>query len=235
MREQIRATLQQLAEPGYRDFSAALVPGAGTMLGVRIPKLRALAKEIAADSDTYFCEPCGTCFEEIMLRGMVIGCMKCTTQQRIQHIRAFVPLIDNWSLCDSFCCGLKEAKRKPDVYWDFIQPYLHRTSEFEVRFGVVMLLDHFAHDAWLSRTLEQLGQVTHSGYYVKMAVGWAVSVCYIRDAQQTWDWMQRHTLDAESERMAMQKILDSRRVKGEDREKIQQLRAQRKTKRPEPD
>lgn len=230
MREQIRERLLAMSETEYRDFSAALTPGVETMLGVRLPRLRALAKEIAADSDAYFAEPCGTLFEEIMLRGMVIGCMPCTTEQRMQHMRAFVPLIGNWSVCDSFCCGIREAKKKPEAYWNFIQPYLRSEREFDVRFGVVMLLDHFAHGAWLPRTLEQLAQVSHPGYYVRMAVGWAVSVCYVRDAQQTWEWMRRTALDAETERMALQKIMDSRRVTGEDRARIVQLRRQRKQK-----
>ncbi|MDO4287153.1 MAG: DNA alkylation repair protein [Eubacteriales bacterium] len=228
MKENIREQLYALAEGSYRDFSAALVPGCGTMLGVRLPKLRALAKEIAKDYDTYFTEPCGELFEEIMLRGMVIGCMKCSTEQRLQKIRDFLPLIDNWSVCDSFCCGLKEAKKKPEIYWDFLLPYLHSEQEFEIRFGVVMLLAHFAHDEWLPKVLEQLEQIIHTGYYVKMAVAWAASVCYIRDAELTWNWLQHMPLDAETEHMALQKIMDSRRVKGIDRERIQQLRQQRK-------
>ena len=76
MRETIRQRLYALAEDSYRDFSSALVPGCGTMLGVRLPKLRALAKELAGQYEAYLAEPCGELFEEVMLRGMVIGCMK---------------------------------------------------------------------------------------------------------------------------------------------------------------
>lgn len=228
MREMIYTRLLAMAEKSYCEFSSALIPACGTMLGVRLPRLRTFAKELAGDAEAYLAEPCGDTFEEIMLRGMVIGYMKCPTQQRMQYIREFVPLIDNWSVCDSFCCGLKEAKKKPAVYWTFLLPYLHSENEFEVRFGVVMLLHYFTQDEWLPRTLEQLGDIFHPGYYVKMAVGWAVSVCYIRDAEYTWKWMQRGILDMETERMAVQKILDSRRVTGVPRERILYLREQRK-------
>ncbi len=224
MREQIRSRLMEMSEETYRDFSAALTPGAEEMLGVRVPKLRALAREIAAESDAYFAEPCGALYEEIMLRGMVIGCMTCTTAQRMQRIREFVPLISNWAVCDTFCTSLREAKTQPQAYWDFIGPYLCSEREFEVRFGVVMLLTYFARDEWLPRTLERLAQVSHPGYYAKMAVAWAVSVCYVCDSEQTWDWMQHAQLDAGTERMTIRKILDSRRVVGEDRTRIRQLR-----------
>ncbi len=228
MREQIYARLLALSEQSYLDLSSAIIPNSGRMLGVRLPKLRALAREIAADSACYLAQPCGDTFEEIMLRGMVIGCMKCPTEQRIQYIRSFVPCIGNWSVCDSFCAGLKEANNKPEVYWQLALSYLHSAAEFEVRFGVVMLLDYFARGVRIPRTLEQLEGVTHEGYYVKMAVAWAISVCYIRDAAGTWDWLQRTELDEQTVRMAIQKILDSRRVQGRDRQRIRMLREQRK-------
>lgn len=228
MRKYIRSRLYEMAEPKYRDFSAALVPGGENMLGVRLPKLRALAKELAKNSEVYFAEPCGELFEEIMLRGMVIGCMKCSTEQRMAHMRTFIPMIENWSVCDSFCTSIKEAKRRPAEYWAFILPYLHSEQEFEVRFAVVMLLAHFSKEEWLPRTLEQLKTVNHPGYYVKMAVGWAVSVCYVHDPAYTWEWLNRVQLDIETERMAIQKIMDSRRVTGADRERIKQYRERKK-------
>ncbi len=224
MREDIRAQLEQLAEPEYGAFSAALIPNGPPMLGVRLPKLRALAKQLAPEAEQLLAAPCDALFEDIMLRGMLIGCMTCSTQRRLQEIADFVPLIDNWSVCDSFCAGLKEAKRRPQEYWDFILPYLHSKTEFSVRFAVVMLLDYFSKGVWLPRTLEQLQAVTHDGYYVKMAVGWAISVCYIHDPVLTWDWMQAIRLDGQTRRIAIQKCLDSRRVRGADRERLRAMR-----------
>lgn len=224
MKENIKSRLQQMAEPNYRDFSSALIPNCTNMLGVRLPKLRTLAKEIALNSETYFAEPCGDSFEEIMLRGMVIGCMKCSTTQRMQYIREFIPLITNWSVCDSFCTGLKEAKQKPQEYWDFIQPYFSSESEFAVRFSTVMLLAHFSRGEWLPRTLEQLEHISHTGYYVKMSVGWAISVCYVHNPAYTWNWIQHTQLDSRIQRIAVRKILDSRRVTGQDRERILSIR-----------
>lgn len=47
--QELRARLTELAEPAYRDFSSRLIPGCGEMLGVRLPVLRKLAAEIAAE------------------------------------------------------------------------------------------------------------------------------------------------------------------------------------------
>ena len=225
---EIRARLEQLAEPKYKQFSEALTPNAPKMLGVRLPILRSMAKEYAADAQKLLQQPCGETFEEIMLRGMLIGCMKCTTEQRMQHIQAFVPLIDNWGVCDSFCSSIKEAKKKPELYWDFIQQYLHSDHEFEVRFAVVMMLDYFSSGTWTKETLQKLQTVTHRGYYAKMAVGWAISVCYIHEPDTTWYWLNQTQIEQEVMKIALQKIMDSKRVQGEQRERIRALREQLK-------
>ena len=230
MNEPLKQQLEALAEPAYRTFAQGLIPGCSNMIGVRLPRLRALAKTVADDAD-YWETPCGPSFEERMLRGMAIGYAAGPEQQRLTRIRDFVPLIDNWSVCDSFCTGLKQAGTYPAVYWDFLQPYLHSAAEFEVRFGVVMLLDHFVTEAWIDRVLEALAQVTHSGYYAKMAVGWAICTCYCLDDRKVWDWMKHTETDKEVRSIALQKIMQSRKVSGEARSRILRLRQQEKQQR----
>ena len=76
--ENIRKELQDLVDSKYQEFHSALVPGIGNILGVRIPQLRILAKEIAKrDNWRMFVEATDTKFyEETMLQGMVIGLAK---------------------------------------------------------------------------------------------------------------------------------------------------------------
>ena len=47
--DDIRAQLKQLADPEYRKFNASLIPSVhpDRVIGVRMPALRALAREIA--------------------------------------------------------------------------------------------------------------------------------------------------------------------------------------------
>ena len=73
MEQSVRERLEQLAEPAYREFSAGLLPGTGNILGVRLPRLRALAKELARGDWRAALEQEDVFFEETMLRGMVIG------------------------------------------------------------------------------------------------------------------------------------------------------------------
>ena len=40
----LREQLLEMADPGYRDFHAALVPGIGNIIGIRLPLLRGIAR-----------------------------------------------------------------------------------------------------------------------------------------------------------------------------------------------
>ena len=152
MRIEIRERISAYAENEYRDFSAALVPGAKPLLGVRLPKLREIAKEIAKGDwrrevayaegqygDVYF--------EETMLRGMIIGYgtakKDVTEQEGIQYLEQFIPMIDDWSVCDSFCNSFTFANKHRDAVWEVLQGYLYSDKEFAVRVALILLLSQY--------------------------------------------------------------------------------------------
>ena len=70
----LREQLMEMADARYREFNASLTPGAGAMIGVRIPQLRAIAREIArGDWRMWLEEADDEYFEEKMLQGLVIS------------------------------------------------------------------------------------------------------------------------------------------------------------------
>ena len=143
--ENVRNELKTLEDPTYREFHSSLIPGADNILGVRIPQLRTMAKEIAKKEDwRTFVEATDTLYyEETMLQGMVIGRAKMEPEERIKYIRLFVPRINNWAVCDIFSGELKTAARKgKETIWQFVQPYLESKEEYQLRFGIVMLFHY---------------------------------------------------------------------------------------------
>lgn len=110
----LREQLLEMADPGYRDFHAALVPGVGNIIGIRLPLLRGIARQIArGDWRTFLAADDLLYYEERMLQGLVIGYAKCTPGEKLEHVARFVPKIDNWAVCDCFCWRLKAAERAP--------------------------------------------------------------------------------------------------------------------------
>ena len=138
----ILARLEAMADPAYRDFTGSLTPGSGAMLGVRLPQLRALAKEICKGDWRGFLSASRAhdLFEMRMLHGIVLGGAKCPIGERIGHIDAFLPFVDNWSVCDTLCSSLKPRVADRDALYDFACRCAESDIEFRKRFGLVILM-----------------------------------------------------------------------------------------------
>lgn len=209
----IREQLFDLADEKYRQFQSGLCPNTDNIIGVRLPFLRKLAKEIAKrDWKDYLKNSNDQYFEEVMLMGMVIGYVKTDTEELLKYVEEFVPQIDNWAVCDSFCTGLKFTKTNKSRVWFFLQPYLFSKEEFKIRFGVVMLLNYFIEDEYIDSVLEILNRIKHEGYYVKMAVAWAISACYVKYEIKTMCFLKNNELDDFTYNKAIQKIIESLKV-----------------------
>ncbi len=221
----IKEKLKNLADEKYRSFCSGLVPDCGNMLGVRLPQLRALAKEIAAaDWRGYLEASDDEFFEEIMLQGFIIGLVKIDTEERLQLIADYIPKIINWSICDSFSAGLKFVKKNRERVWEFLQRYFNSDKEFEIRFAVVMAMDYFIDDDHIDELIMLFDRIKHDGYYVKMAVAWALSVCYVKFPGKTLVYLQHNELCDFTYNKALQKTIESNRVDSETKDLMRSMK-----------
>ena len=218
MELKIREILLKQAENGYQKFTAKLIPTSHNIIGVRMPFMRDLAKQIVNDDwQEYLKTADDYCFEEVMLQGLVIGLVKIDVPIRLEYIRKFISKIDNWSVCDSFCIGLKFAKKNQQEVWSFIEPYSYSEKEYEVRFSIIMMLSHFINEDYIDRVLESCQNVSHDGYYAKMGVAWALSVCFVKFPQKTLEVFKSRKLEKKTHNKAIQKCIESFRVKDEEK------------------
>lgn len=219
--ETLKKQLYALQDVNYQAFSSKLLPGVEHIIGVRLPELRKLAKTIAyTQPQKYLIKQSHDSFEEVMLHGMIIGYANMSMDKRLEAIRNFVPMIHNWSVCDSFCCGLKFTKKHQEEVWSFLQPYFVMDDPYAVRFAVVMLLNHYMDEVYIMRVLNKLTEVHHSNYYVQMAVAWALSIAYIKYPEQTRPILDVSQIDTNILQKALQKIIESNRVSKEEKEKF---------------
>lgn len=221
----IREKLLKLAEADYQKFSSNLIPNVDNILGVRLPEIRKMAKEIAKeDWQTYIKMANDDYFEEIMLQGMVIGLVQCDVKERLELIRNFVPKIDNWSVCDSFCNSLKFTLKNKEAVWQFLMPYFNSSKEYEGRFAIVMLLNYYIEQEYINRVLQTLDDINHDGYYVKMAIAWAISYCYIKFPDETMVYLKKNKLDNFTYNKSLQKIRESNRVDQDTKAMIKEMK-----------
>ena len=237
MRESIREELLIITESDYKKFTSSLLPGIENVLGVRLPILRDMAKKIIKDDwrdelaqlqDIYF--------EEIILRGLIIGYSNTDINETLEYITAFVPKINNWSVCDSFCVSLKIMQKNREIVWKYLQKYLYSDKEFEVRFGIISLLDHYIkcdqngksikrlrgvtiadvensleqNGEYIERILHALNREFTQGYYTQMAAAWAMAEAFCTFPYKTMNTLEHCKMDKFTYKKTIQKICESR-------------------------
>lgn len=112
MIEQIRQKLNQLSDEKYKKFHSSLCPNINGIIGVRVPVLRNYAKELYSKYPLEQIKIGDKYYEELVLQGMIIGFQTNTKdlENIINQIRSYVPKINSWAVCDTFCAGLKITK-----------------------------------------------------------------------------------------------------------------------------
>ncbi len=186
----------------------------------------------AADSNTL-------CYEETVIWGFLINLEKCTLTERLAMLGCYVPVMDNWAVCDSYCANAKwMAKADKEVLWAFLQPYFRSVREFEVRFAIVTAMTYFLKDEWIERVFAQLERIdfdritseyrTGKGkpkaaqqrtvqgtepYYVRMGVAWLLATALAKFPTQTRMFARASGLPADVIKLYTRKARESLRTR----------------------
>lgn len=230
MISEVRSRLYQLAEEDYKEFSKKLIPGAGNIIGIRLPVLRKMAREIATLNYQKYLEEADSeitsesAHEEIMLQGLVIGYVMASREERSVFLDQFIPKITNWAICDSCVCGYKFMEKDRTYWFDYLMRYRASRGEYEQRFVIVSLLSHFMNIDYIDRILEFCNGFEHGGYYAQMGAAWAIQVCYVNFPEKTVKLLKDNKMDDFIQNKAIQKIRESYRVSKDKKEELAALR-----------
>lgn len=216
----------------YREFQKKLILTSNEpILGVRLPILQKIAKAIAKGDADGFLQLCrADSFEEVMAEGLVIAHMRLPFAEKTERIEAFLPKINNWSVCDSFCAALKIKPSERETVYALCRKHFSSPAEYKRRFAVVLAMDALLCDEYIDCLLSDFSSVPHEEYYVSMAVAWAVSVCFVHYRDKTMRFLQSGGItDTDTYIRTLQKITDSYRVSTEDKQTIRRMRTEHRT------
>ncbi len=215
------------------------------VLGLHIPAMKEVAYTLMKNYgqsiiDRVEQEEASALFhEEIMVWGFMINIEKISYEKRVERLEKFVPQIDNWAVCDSFCANAKWAMRvEKFALWEHLQRWYASSNEFEVRYALVMSMTYMMEEEWIEKVFEkienlnysrissnyvfqkgksmlpQLGFVAgHSPYYVRMAVAWLLATALYKYPEQTRLFVNRNTLPEDVKKMYVRKVKDSYRTR----------------------
>ncbi len=213
--------LKENADFTYKQFHQSLVPNIEEFLGCRVPFLKKTGKEIAKGNiDSFLIHNKHHYYEENMIHGIVIGSTKMDFNTRLDYIRDFIPHIHNWAVCDCFCANCKDFKKNLESGFLFIQELLSMNDSYAIRVALVLLLDYYVNPSYLSKIFKILNQINKEHYYVKMAMAWLLSVCYIKYPKETLIFIKQNKLDPWTHNKAISKIRESYRVSNEQKQEL---------------
>ena len=224
-------------EAKYREGHIRIVnalPGR-RILGLHTPEMKQTAKELARQADVlevihgfeeeHRQDRFSLAYEETVIWGLTVNALKCTWEERKALLKAYIPVLDNWAVCDSFCCNAKWAlKLSPQALWDFLLPYYYSDKEFEVRFAIVMSMCYLLNEEWLPTVFCQLEAIRLSDvvseysfpnppYYVRMGMAWLLATALAKYPDATRMFMNRTSLPEDVKRLYVRKARESFRTR----------------------
>jgi 3-methyladenine DNA glycosylase AlkD len=87
-----------------------------------------------------------------------------------------------------------------------------------------MLMDYFADAEYCGRVFSIFDTIDTGGYYVKMAVAWALSLFFVRLPDETMAYLKNNNLDDFTYNKSLQKIIESRRVGDEAKQAVRAMK-----------
>ena len=217
--------LSSLKDSKYLEFNQKIITTSFEMLGIRIPLLRKIAKEISKGNYQEFLKnTLNIYYEEIMIKGLVIANEKDIATLK-ENIIEYLDYIDNWAICDTFCNSLKIIKKEPEEFWDFLCNLITTKAEFKIRLVLVIFLNYYLNDKYISKIFKILPNIKTNFYYVNMSMAWLLCESFIFYPSQTYDFFKNNKLNPIIIKMTINKINDSYRIKDKQKKEINVLKS----------
>lgn len=208
----------------YKKFNDKIVNTKLTTIGVRIPVLKKIAKEISISNPNLFLNNVKSKYYEItLIEGFVISHVK-EPLEMLDRLNKYLDKIDNWGVCDAVCASCKNINKIKDETILFIKKNISSSNVWRVRFSFVLLLDYFVEEKYLNMIFDFVDNDKNDFYYVMMAKAWLISECYIKYKKETLNYLKRTTIDSVTYNKAISKICDSYRVSKNDKILLRQMK-----------
>lgn len=224
----IRSRLEEAADKDYKKFNDKIVPTSLETLGVRMPALKSLAKELSCGSTEdilcYLSDSRPQSYEEIMLYGLVLGYSKLPLETVFRYFDPLAEKFENWAHVDCIVSALKIfGKNRAEVLAHYL-PLKNSSGEFTKRTFVIILMDYFICDEYADEALRLISEVPTGQYYTDMAIAWALSVGFVKYWDKTLAVFDRAKLGEFVYKKTISKCTDSFRISDEKKNYLKSLR-----------
>lgn len=217
--------LSELSDPPYRDFHAGLIPNISpeTILGVRVPALRKLARELrgSAEAQEFMAALPHEYYDENCLHGLLINDIK-DFGATVSALDTFLPYVDNWAVCDLI--NPRSFKSRPPELAAHVRRWLESSHSYTVRFGIGVLMSFYLDEGFEPAQLEAVAERCCEEYYVNMMVAWYFATALAKQPEAALPYIENRRLSRWTHNKAIQKSIESRRIPDETKAYLKTLR-----------
>jgi 3-methyladenine DNA glycosylase AlkD len=225
--EEIRRRLFELRDLKYKEFTSKLIPTVNpeTVIGVRTPDLRKLAKEFSKtpEASEFLNILPHVYYEENNLHGFLIETLR-DYDAAVAAVDRFLPYIDNWATCDLISPKLFK-KHLPELY-EKIKIWLKSGRIYTVRFGIGMLMSFYLDDDFRPDLLELVAGIRSDEYYVNMMIAWYFATALTKQYRAALPYLRERRLEKWTHNKSIQKAIESYRISDEAKAYLRTLKIQ---------
>ncbi len=222
---EIQKKLLSFQDKKYKEFNSKLIPNipCECQIGVRIPDIRRLAKEIrnTDEAEKFLSTLPHKYFEENNLHGYLLEGIK-DFDEAIEKTEKFLPYIDNWATCDTI--SPKVFRKNIPALYEKIKVWLKDTHTYTIRFGVNMLMKFFLDENFTDEVLLLVAEIKSEEYYVNMVRAWFFATAMAKQRDKTLLCLAEKKLDNWTHNKTIQKCTESYRIPDEDKALLKEMK-----------
>ena len=224
-KREIEQQLKSLADEKYRNMQVTIIPTVvpESIIGVRTPELRKMAKELAKRSDVsvFLSDLPHRYFEENQLHAFILSEMK-DFDSCIRYVDAFLPYVDNWATCDQMSPKIFKKHKEELLSW--VSTWISSKETYTVRFAIGMLMEHFLDDDFAPAYPKMVSKVRSQEYYVNMMIAWYFATALAKQYDSILPYIEKKKLSDWTHNKAIQKSVESYRITDEQKAYLKTLK-----------
>lgn len=217
--------LLSVKDDQYKEFQAKLVPNipAETILGVRTPQMREIAKKVAASAerDAFLKSLPHKYYEENLIHFFVLSLMK-DFDECVKAVEEFLPYVDCWPVSDQ--ATPKPFRKNHEKLLPYIRKWIDSDHVYTARFGMRMLMNEFLGEDFKEEYLAWIADKKGDDYYLQMMQAWYFATALAKQYDASVKYIEQRKLNEWVHKKSIQKAVESFRVSDEHKEYLKSFR-----------
>ena len=185
--------LKQFSTQEKSDFDAKIIKTKAQILGIKSSDIKNISKYLLKSGyENLLKFPKNKVYETDLILGKTLAAdKKRGFSEREEMLADLMSTFDNWALCDGTVSCLKYSSSEYGAVKAFAKRLISCEKEFEIRCGIIILLDCVLPAGETEAIIDMLSSVPYGRYYyVDIACAWLLATALIRHKNVVLDFLE---------------------------------------------